>query len=137
DLYAIAAAIIGEVDSEKKTIDLIEYVVKTGNRIHPTASVKLIYKDKTLTGDGAGVGPVDAALNAIRQTLKDIEDISLREYNLKAITGGSDALAEVILKLEDSRGHIVTGGAAREDIVTASVEAMISGINKMFLYKRD
>ncbi|GBE56877.1 2-isopropylmalate synthase [archaeon BMS3Bbin16] len=137
DLYAIAAAIIGEVDSEKKTIDLIEYVVKTGNRVQPTASVKLKYKGKTLSGDGAGVGPVDAALNAIRQTLKDIEDISLREYNLKAITGGSDALAEVILKLEDSRGHVVTGGAAREDIVTASVEAMISGINKMFLYKRD
>ncbi len=125
------------MDSAKKTIDLIEYKVTTGNRIKPVASVKLKYKDKTLSGYGVGVGPVDAALNAIRQTLKDIEDITLREYNLKAITGGSDALAEVILKLEDSKGHIATGGAAREDIVTASVEAMISGINKMFLYKKD
>jgi 2-isopropylmalate synthase len=137
DLYAIITAITGEVDSAKKTIDLIEYKVTTGNRIKPVASVKLKYKDKTLSGDGMGVGPVDAALNAIRQTLKDIEDITLREYNLKAITGGSNALAEVILKLEDSKGHITTGGAAREDIVTASVEAMISGINKMFLYKKD
>jgi 2-isopropylmalate synthase len=137
DLYAIAAAIIGEVESDKKTIDLVEYNVTTGNNIKPSASVKLKYKDKTLSGEGVGVGPVDAALNAIRQTLKDIEDITLREYNLKAITGGSNALAEVILKLEDSKGHIATGGAAREDIVTASVEAMISGINKIFLYKMD
>jgi 2-isopropylmalate synthase len=107
--------------------------VKTGNKIQPSATVTLKFKDAKLSGEGVGVGPVDAALNAIRQTLKDIEDITLREYNLEAITGGSDALAEVRVKLEDSKGNIATGSAAREDIVTASLEAMISGINKMFL----
>jgi hypothetical protein len=133
DLHAIATAVVGEVAKEEKTIELEEYVVVTGNRIHPTASVRLRFKDKSLSGAETGVGPVDAALNAIRHTLKGIEDISLREYNLEAITGGSDALAEVIVKLEDSKGNIVSGSAAREDIVTASLEAMISGMNRIFL----
>ncbi len=136
DLFAIAMDITGKVASEYKTVELQEYVVKTGNLIRPTATVKLKFKGKPLKGEGVGVGPVDSALNAIRHTLKGVEDISLREYNLEAITGGSDALAEVIVKLEDSKGHIVTGSAAREDIVTASVEAMISGINRLFLTSR-
>jgi 2-isopropylmalate synthase len=136
DLYAIATTVMGEVSREEKAVDLEEYVVVTGNKIHPTASVRLRFEDKSLTGADTGVGPVDAALNAIRRTLKDIEDISLKEYNLEAITGGSNALAEVIVKLEDSQGFIVTGGAAREDIVTASLEAMISGINRIFLTRK-
>ncbi len=136
DLYAIATAVIGEIAKEKKTFELKEYVVVTGNKINPTASVRLKFQDKLLNGADTGVGPVDAALNAIRQTLKGIEDISLREYGLEAITGGSDALAEVMVKLEDSKGNIATGSAAREDIVTASVEAMISGINRMFLTRQ-
>ncbi len=92
-------------------------------------------KDKEIKGADTGVGPVDAALNAIRSVLRGIEDIKLTEYRLEAITGGSDALAEVIVKLEDSRGNIVTARAAREDIVMASVEAMISGINRIFLIR--
>jgi 2-isopropylmalate synthase len=136
DLHAIASAVLGEITKEEKTFDLEEYVVVTGNKIRPTASVTLSFEGKSLTGADTGVGPVDAALSAIRHTLKDIEDISLREYRLEAITGGSDALAEVIVKLEDSKGNIATGSAAREDIVTASVEAMISGINRMFLTRK-
>ncbi|MFQ5800910.1 MAG: 2-isopropylmalate synthase, partial [Candidatus Hydrothermarchaeales archaeon] len=136
DLHAIASAVVGGVAKEEKTVELEEYVVVTGDRIHPTASVRLKFKGKSLTGAATGVGPVDAALNAIRHTLKDIEDIFLREYGLEAITGGSDALAEVVVKLEDSKGNIATGNAAREDIVTASVEAMISGINRMFLARK-
>jgi 2-isopropylmalate synthase len=97
--------------------------------------VKLRFKDKELMGAETGVGPVDAALNAVRKVLSGVEDIRLTEYHLEAITGGSDALAEVVVKLEDSRGNIASGKAAREDIVNASVEAMISAINRIFIMR--
>jgi 2-isopropylmalate synthase len=135
DLKAIAEAVMGEVEKEKKIVDLKELAVMTGNMVLPTASVKLRFKDKELVGADIGVGPVDAALNAVRRVVKGVEDIKLTEYNLEAITGGSDALAEVLVKLEDSKGNVVTGRAAREDIVMASVEAMISGINRIFLLR--
>ncbi|MDP6612588.1 MAG: 2-isopropylmalate synthase [Candidatus Hydrothermarchaeota archaeon] len=135
DLQAIAEAVLGEVAKEEKLISLEELSVMTGNKITPTASVKLKLKDKDIIGADTGVGPVDAALNAVRSVLRDIEDIKLTEYRLEAITGGSDALAEVIVKLEDSAGNLVTARAAREDIVIASVEAMVSGINRIFLMR--
>jgi 2-isopropylmalate synthase len=135
DLRAIAEAVVGEVEKEKKIVDLEELAVMTGNMIIPTASVKLRFKDKEIMGADTGVGPVDAALNAVRSVVKGIEDIRLTEYHLEAITGGSDALAEVLVKLEDSKGNVAIGRAAREDIVMASVEAMISGINRIFLIR--
>ncbi len=135
DLQAIAEAVVGEVGKEEKIIDLKEVSVMTGNVVTPTALVRLRFKDQEISGADTGVGPVDAALSAIRSTVKGIEDIVLTEYHLDAITGGSDALAEVLIKLEDSEGNIVIGRAAREDIVMASVEAMISGINRIFLMR--
>lgn len=135
DLQAIAEAVLGEVAREEKLVVLDELSVMTGNKITPTASVKLRFKDRDLRGADTGVGPVDAALNALRSVLRGVEDIKLTEYRLEAITGGSDALAEVIVKLEDSQGNLVTARAAREDIVMASVEAMLSGINRIFLMR--
>ncbi len=141
DLKAIAETVVGQVSEDKTVIDLKEYAVMTGNNMVPTASVRLRFKDldtdkdREIMGAETGVGPVDAALNAIRSVVKGIEDIRVTEYHLEAITGGSDALADVIIKLEDSRGNLVTARAAREDIVTASVEAMIQGINRIFLIR--
>jgi 2-isopropylmalate synthase len=135
DLQAIAEAVLGEVAEEEKLVSLEELSVMTGNRTTPTASVRLRFKDKYLTGADTGVGPVDAALNAVRSVILGIEDIKLTEYRLEAITGGSDALADVIVKLEDSQGNLTTARAAREDIVMASVEAMLSGINRIFLMR--
>ncbi len=135
DLQAIAEAIIGEVAKEKKLVELVEFTVLTGNKVTPTASIKLKLKDKEILGADTGVGPVDAALNAVRSVVKDIEDIRIIEYNLAAITGGSNAIADVLVKLEDNSGHMVSGRAAREDIVTASIEAVISGINRILLMR--
>jgi 2-isopropylmalate synthase len=136
DLGAIAEAVIGEVKKEEKIVHLEELAVMTGSKIIPTASVRLKFKDKEIMGADTGVGPVDAALKAVRSVVKGIEDIKLTEYHLEAITGGSDALAEVLVKLEDSKGNMAMGRAAREDIVMASVEAMISGINRILLLSR-
>jgi len=136
DLHAIASVVIGDIKEEEKSVILEDYGVMTGNRIIPTASVRLKMGEKMLKGADTGVGPVDAALNAIRSVLKNVEDLKLKEYRLEAITGGSDALAEVIVKLEDKQGNTASGSAAREDIVTASVEAMIDGINRMFLIRK-
>jgi 2-isopropylmalate synthase len=45
-------------------------------------------------------------------------------------------VAEVVIKVEDKDGNIISARAAREDIVMASVEAMINGINKCLIKGR-
>lgn len=136
DLIALASAVMGEVIKEEKIVELCDLAVMTGVKVIPTASVRLILDGKEYVAAETGVGPVDAVLKAITKLTHSLEKIRLNEYRLEAITGGSNAVAEVVIKVEDEKGHIVSARAAREDIVMASVEAMINGINKCLLKNR-
>jgi|YelNatPaOPRAMG01_1025707.scaffolds.fasta_scaffold01513_15 isopropylmalate/citramalate/homocitrate synthase-like protein len=136
DLMAIARIVAGELVKEERVLSLDELAVMTGNRVIPTASVKVSIDGKDYVTSKTGVGPVDAAIKALQEVLNPVVKVNLKEYRLEAITGGSDALAEVVVKVEDDEGHVVSARAAREDIVMASVEAMVNAINKLLLRKR-
>ncbi|MBS7615549.1 2-isopropylmalate synthase [Candidatus Bathyarchaeota archaeon] len=135
DLFAIARTIIGEAE-EEKIINLTDLAVTTGIHVIPTASVKLTLDGKEYIAAETGVGPVDAAIRAIQKITDNLASVRLKEYRLEALTGGSNAVAEVIIKVEDKYGNIVSARGAREDIVMASVEAMINGINKLLTKHR-
>ena len=136
DLFALTSAVMGEVVGEEKIVDLCDLAVVTGIKVIPTASVRLALDGKEYIAAETGVGPVDAVLKAIQKLTHTVEKVRLKEYRLEAITGGSNAVAEVVIKVEDEKGNIVSARAAREDIVMASVEAMINGINKCLIKSR-
>ncbi|VVB66558.1 2-isopropylmalate synthase [Candidatus Gugararchaeum adminiculabundum] len=129
DVVAVAEDILGYAKKEKPLIIVDEVSVMTGNKITPTASVVLRYGNDILKGAAQGVGPVDAASNAIRQIVGNEAKIVLKEYNLRAITGGTDALADVTIKIENEKGRQFVANAVKEDIVMASVEALIRAVN--------
>jgi 2-isopropylmalate synthase len=132
DLLAIASQVMRQEGLEQK-IKLNDFVVTTGMNVVPTASVRLIIDGKEFVAADTGLGPVDAALKAIQKITDELANIKLREFRLESITGGSDALAEVSIKVEDKDGHIASARAAGEDIVIASVQAMINGLNRIML----
>lgn len=137
DLYAITEAIMGEVAHADKRIVLEELSVMTGNTVTPTATVRLIVDGKHYVGAMTGVGPVDAALKAVESLVGgNGNEMRLREFRMEAITGGSDALAEVMVGVEDSKGHMITARAAREDIVRASVEALVNAMNRLSMISK-
>jgi 2-isopropylmalate synthase len=136
DLLALTSAVMGEVIAEEKIVDLCDLAVVTGIKVIPTASVRLALDGREYIAAETGVGPVDAVLKAIQKLTSNLAKIRLNEYRLEAITGGSNAVAEVVIKVEDEQGHIISARAAREDIVMASVEAMINGINKCLIRNR-
>ena len=126
DLLAIAEAVMGL--PVVRPIKLEEITVLTGNRVTSTASVRLSLNDNMLTEAATGVGPVDAAINAIKKAVGIVEPIQLENYSVKAITGGTNAVTEVSVSL--SKGdRKSTAVGVNEDIVIASVEAMLSGMN--------
>ena len=93
------------------------------------ASVALFVNGKEKYANEEGVGPVDATLNAIRKALGQ-EKITIEEYHLDAITGGSDALAEVTIRVSNGTNSTLARGV-HEDIVMASVTAFINGLNRI------
>lgn len=134
DLLAIAREVMGNiVPEDRKIIELAELAVMTGTKMMPTASVKVLLEGKEFSAADVGVGPVDAAMRAIQDITMNRINVRLREYRIEALTGGSEALAEVVIKVEDKDGNVVSARAANEDIVKASVDAMITGINRLLL----
>ena len=136
DLVAIANSIIGQVSVEERALNLDEFVVVTGYKVMPTASVKVTFDGKSYTASQMGVGPVDAAMKAIQEVLKETVKVGLKEYRLEAITGGSNALAEVAVRVEDASNLQASARVAGSDIVQVSVEAMLEGINKLLLKRK-
>lgn len=133
DLFAIAEVFIGELRKEEKAILVDEVTVLTGNKITPTAVINAeVFGEKKVTS-AIGVGPVDASLKAVTSLLG--KSVKIREFRMDAITGGSDALAEVYVTVEDDEGHTFTAKSAGEDIVMASIDAVISAINYLMKIK--
>ncbi len=133
DIIAIASDVTRQLVKEKQRIKLDEIKVSTGNKVQPTAVVSLVIDGKRKSAKGRGVGPVDAVANAIQLMLP--ERISLKEYHLKAITGGTDALADVVVKVENGRGKVYDAEAIDEDVIMASANALVKGINKALAAK--
>jgi 2-isopropylmalate synthase len=136
DLIVITEAVIGRSTNRERILDLVDLATVTGKGLIPTASVRLRLNGKEYTSSETGVGPVDAAIRAVQKITDPSVQVTLKEYRLDAITGGSDALAEALVKVEDANGTTVSASSAREDVVVASVEAMIEAINKVLLRQR-
>ncbi|MHC1630828.1 MAG: (R)-citramalate synthase [Methanotrichaceae archaeon] len=134
DLQAITETVLS-IQMEPK-VRLKEFTVVSGNRVTPTASIKLAVNGSEMLEAGAGVGPVDAAINAVKRAILGVTDIRLEEYHVDAITGGTDALVEVwvTLAVED---RSITARGAGADIIMASVEAVLEGINRLMQREED
>ncbi len=126
DLLAIAEAITGL--AKPKAIQLKEVTVVSGNNVTPTASVRLTVNGKEVNGAAMGVGPVDAVINAVKRAVLETEPIVLDQYHVKSITGGTDAMVEVVVRMRKG-DKTATATGVREDIVMASMDAVLSGMN--------
>lgn len=130
-------AIVDEVMGRtlEKIVELEELTVTSGNKVTPTASVKIKFQDKDFTESGVGIGPVDAAISAIRKVVEEISSIKLQEYHVDAISGGTDAMVSVVVKLTDGK-RIITSRGSSGDIIMASVQAMLNGVNRLLWDKK-
>ena len=126
DVLAIAESVMGL--DKAKPIQLEEMTYVGGDKVTSTASVRLKLNGKVVWGAAVGVGPVDAAINAVKDAIAETEPITLEQYNVKAITGGTDAMVEVVVHMRKGN-RTVTAMGVREDIVKASMEAVLSGMN--------
>ncbi len=127
DLQVIADNVL-EINHEDR-IKLDEVTIVSGNKIMPTASVKITIDNEQILNAGVGLGPVDAAINAIK-SLDIFKDINLIEYHVDAITGGTDAFIDVIIKLQKGN-KVVSARGTEPDIINASVKAYIAGVNRL------
>jgi 2-isopropylmalate synthase len=112
--------------AETYSLDHLQFT--SGTNIVPTATVRLKAQDEVYQESGWGDGPVDAAYKAIDLITKIPG--KLLEYNLRAVTGGKDAIGEVTVAVEMD-GQRVVGRGTSTDVIEASVRAYLHAINKV------
>ena len=88
--------------SGKEYIKLLGMSVMTGESVSATATVRLSIEGKVIETSQIGVGPVDAAIGAIKSLVNETVEINLEEYRLEAVSGGTDALAETFVVISDN-----------------------------------
>lgn len=130
DLEALASQ---ELTMVPEIYSLAGMHISSGFNEEPTAIIKLRIgeeiKEKTEHGDG----PIDAIFKAITSITGTKS--SLVKYEVKAITGGTDALGEVICSLEEDNISVI-GHGADTDIIVASAKAYINALNKLAARKK-
>jgi len=118
--------------SEAYHLDRVQ--VSCGDEGIPTASVRLIGPDGQVLADAAlGAGPVDAVYKAINR-LVGVSNL-LTEFSVKSVTGGIDAIGEVLIRIE-SDGVTYTGRGGDTDIIVASAKAYMNALNRLLAVKK-
>ncbi len=125
----IVALVDDEIANAHERIKVVELTVVAGTKGPQKAALTLEIDGEQKTHQSTGNGPVDAIFNAIHALAP--HDARLELYQVHAVTEGTDAQAEVTVRLSED-GNVVSGRGADPDTLVASARAYISALNKIF-----
>jgi 2-isopropylmalate synthase len=109
-------------------IKLVSLSVIAGTRGPQRATMRLAIDGRQATEEAEGNGPVDATFNAIKALVP--HEATLELYQVHAVTEGTDAQAEVSVRLA-ADGRSVTARGADPDTLVASAQAYVAALNKL------
>jgi 2-isopropylmalate synthase len=124
----IVALVDDEIQRTDERIKFVSLQVIAGSKGPQSAEIELEFDGARQTAKTEGNGPVDATFNAVRAIVPN--DARLMLYQVHAVTAGTDAQAEVTVRLEEG-GKTVIGQGADPDTLVASARAYIHALNKL------
>jgi len=111
-------------------IRFLSLQIVCGSKGPQTAELELAVDGEVKCAKAEGNGPVDATFAAIRAIFP--HETRLQLYQVHAVTEGTDAQAEVTVRLEED-GRSVNGQGADYDTLVASARAYVNALNKLLL----
>jgi 2-isopropylmalate synthase len=129
----IEALVDEEIATAQDRIKLVSLSVIAGTRGPQRATMKLDIEGKVMTEEAEGNGPVDATFNAIKALVP--HEATLELYQVHAVTEGTDAQAEVSVRLSEN-GRSVTSRGADPDTLVASAKAYLGALNKLLIKRQ-
>ena len=126
----IIAIIDDQVIRVNDSILLQDLQVIAGTKGPQKAEISLLIDDEHKTVTSTGDGPVDAIFNGLSQLVPHKGKLLL--YQVHAVTEGTDAQAEVSVRLAED-GKTVVGLGAHTDTLVASAKAYINALNKLII----
>ncbi len=124
----IVALVDDEVVRDHQSLRFISLEVMCGSKQPPKADLELEIAGKVSKVTASGDGPVDAIFAAIKMLFP--HEANLQLYQVQAVTQGTDAQAEVTVRLDED-GKTVNGQGADTDTLVASARAYVNALNKL------
>ncbi|MBI5249078.1 MAG: 2-isopropylmalate synthase [Desulfomonile tiedjei] len=118
-----------ELTKVPETFTFHSLQIMSGNSMVPLASITLTKATEKLTDAATGNGPVDAAFACIERIVG--QQGILRDYDLKAVTMGKDALGEAMVRVEIG-DTVYSGIGTSPDVIEASARAYLNAYNRFF-----
>ena len=126
----IEALVDENIATGQQRIKVVALTVIAGTMGPQSATLTLDIEGAHQTTQSTGNGPIDAIFNAIHKLVP--HEAKLELYQVHAVTEGTDAQAEVSVRLADPHaGLSVTAKAADPDTLVASAKAYIMSLNKL------
>lgn len=125
-------ALIDAARAAENTAGRVKFValdVHCGSGGKAKAALTVTVDGENTATESDGFGPVDAVFKALRKAAPHKAHLEL--YQVHAVTQGTDAQAEVTVRLA-KEGKIRTGNGRDTDTLVASACAYIDAVNKMF-----
>ena len=129
----IEALVDEEIAHAQDRIKLVSLSVIAGTRGPQRATMKLDIDGKQVLEECEGNGPVDAVFNCVKAIVP--HDVVLELYQVHAVTAGTDAQAEVSVRLSEN-GRSVTAKGADPDTLVASAKAYLGALNKLMVRRQ-
>ena len=129
----IEALVDEEIATAQDRIKLVSLTVIAGTRGPQRATMKLDIDGRVVIEECEGNGPVDATFNAIKALVP--HEATLELYQVHAVTQGTDAQAEVSVRLSEE-GRSVTAKGADPDTLVASAKAYLGALNKLMIKRQ-
>ena len=108
-------------------LQLVSYHSADDDNGRVTLEVTLDVDGGVRTIWGTGNGPIDALVDALRRDL--VVELSVHDYSEHAVGSGADAAAVAYVEVETA-GKRHYGAGKDRSIVTASLRAVVSGVNR-------
>ncbi len=108
--------------------ELLDYTERGGPDCEDSLSARIRWKGRVYEIAGRGRGPIDAFVDALRSDC----GVSLRisDYREHALSVGADAAAVAYVEVVTAHGTALFGVGRNDNIVTASLAAVISALNR-------
>ncbi len=120
--------IVGKQAETTAHFELIDVHCSSSLRGAPTATVSLHVGGSLRSSQAAGDGMVDACYRAITEATG--LNPRLESYQVKSITGGTDAIGEVTCMIREDEA-VVRGHGSHTDIIMASAYAFVDALNRL------
>ncbi len=124
----IVALVDDHFQDPEQGVKVLSLTVIAGTSGPQKATLTLEIDGRHETREATGSGPVDAVFNAIKAIVP--HDARLALYQVSAVTEGTDAQAEVLVRLEEEN-FTSMGRSADIDTLVASARAYVSALNRL------